>query len=125
MTDQEAFDKMVNHLPTLKERSTNSSGYCIYGGSKCVVGSLLTDYEKDNFGYIEGDVDELLGDMFKVGHNTPLSKVNLHMLQQMQALHDDETLWDEDGFDGWGLVTFAADKYDLAFNDPRKVQNDG
>lgn len=125
MTDQEAFDKMVNHLATLRDRSTTSGGLCVYNGSKCAVGALFTDYEQDKFGDTDGDVRDLFEIMHEVGHDTPLFNLDRDMLMGMQSLHDDEYNWDEDGFNGWLDVKSIASRLNLIFNDPRKVQNDG
>ena len=125
MTDQEAFDKMVDHLATLQGRSVNSNGYCIYNGSKCAVGALLTDYELHKFGGLEGDVNDLLELMSESGHTTPLSKVYIGLLNDMQSMHDEIDNWDDEGFNAWGQVAEIASLTGLNFNDPRKVKNDG
>ena len=46
MTDQEAFDKMMNHLRSLSGQSVDSNGDCAYNGSKCAIGVLMTDEEQ-------------------------------------------------------------------------------
>ena len=125
MTDQEAFDKMVNHLATLKVRSVNEQGRCIYNGSKCAVGALLTDYELHKFGHVDGNVTDLLELMEDCGHDTPLYRVDRSILRRMQIEHDDLTNWGAGGFDAWDQVESVANSSGVKFNDPRKVQNDG
>lgn len=54
MTLQEAFNKMVAHLATQKQRAwSNASGSCLYqtpDGLQCVVGCMLSDKAHKDIG---------------------------------------------------------------------------
>jgi hypothetical protein len=48
MTDQEIFDKVVNHLRKQGGKAVNDDGECLYRaphGKKCAFGCLMTDEE--------------------------------------------------------------------------------
>ena len=118
MTNQEAFDKMMEHLRSLKERSVDSWGDCVYNGSKCAVGILMTDEEQEKFGYYEGDVEDLLRGMLKEGHKSTLHGLNFYLLEDMQVLHDQEVNWSDKGFDAEGKAEMIANKYNLTYTKP-------
>ena len=118
MTNQEAFDEMMEHLRSLKERSMDSGGACAYDGTKCAVGALMTDEEQEKFGDCEGNVDELLDDMEMVGHKSILHDLNYSLLAGMQTLHDDEVNWSDKGFDAEGKAEMIANKYNLTYTKP-------
>jgi hypothetical protein len=103
MTNQEAFDKMLSHLRSLSERSSNCSGSCVYNGAMCVIGVLMTEEEQNLYGDYEGSVGELLRDMREDGHTSKLHYLDGFMLYQMQRVHDDKACWSaEDGFNSVG-----------------------
>jgi len=84
MTDQDAFNTMVNHLRAQGKRSTDGRG-CRYrglGGLKCAIGALIPDEKYD--ACIEGysvDAAMVLGLL-----NQP--ELDVDMLLEMQELHD-------------------------------------
>lgn len=118
MTNQEAFDEMMEHLRSLKERSVDSGGDCVYNGSKCAVGALMTDEEQEKFGDCEGYVEDLLDDMAMVGHESILNSLDLYLLEDMQTLHDEEFNWSDKGFDAEGKAEMIANKYNLIYTKP-------
>ncbi len=118
MTNQEAFDEMMEHLRSLKKRSVDWAGDCVYNGAKCAVGILMTDEEQDKFGYCEGDVEDLLRDMLKEGHESTLHNLNLYLLEDIQTLHDMEVNWSDKGFDAEGKAEMIANKYNLIYTKP-------
>ena len=97
MTNQEAFDKMMNHLRNLKDRSVNADGHCVYNGSKCAIGALMTDEEQERWGDYRNAVSGLLEVMRCKGHKSLLHDLNLELLDLMQRLHDNEFYWNDDG----------------------------
>lgn len=117
MTNQEAFDEMMEHLRSLKERSMDW-GCCAYNGSKCAVGILMTDEEQEKFGYCEGGVDVLLDDMAVVGHDSILCYLNYNLLSDMQTLHDDEVNWSDKGFDAENKAKMIAERFNLTYTKP-------
>jgi len=120
MTNQEAFDIMVEHLGNLKGRSVNSSGNCVYNGSKCVVGILMTDEEQEKYGGYQGDVRYLLRQMSLAGHTSHLHQLNRSILQAMQDLHDlPRPGWNGDDFVAWGKVQEIADEFNLEYKGPK------
>ena len=99
MTNQEAFDKMMEHLRSLKERSFDESrDACVYNGAKCAVGALMTDEEQEEFGSFVGTVCGLLGEIEDAGHKSVLHDLDVFLLIAMQSLHDDECNWSYEGF---------------------------
>lgn len=120
MTNQEAFDTMVEHLGNLKGRSVKcSNGACVYNGSKCAVGILMTDEEQERFGSFDGEVDYLLYEMRKKSHKSHLHQLNLDMLDVMQRVHDDSYNWNDGGFASWGDVRDVANDYKLEYKGPK------
>ena len=93
-------------------------GDCVYNGSKCAVGILMTDEEQEKFGYYEGDVEDLLYDMRKEGHKSTLHSLSFYLLEDMQTLHDDEVNWSDEGFDAEGKAEMIANKYNLVYTKP-------
>ena len=98
MTNQEAFDKMMSHLRSLREPSTNHLGECAYNGSKCAIGVLMTDEEQEKFGGYKGTVGGLVWHMEEEGHNSALFDLDDLLLEDMQALHDSCASWGRRGF---------------------------
>ena len=131
MTDQEAFDIMVEHLRNLESRSTNDTivrpgdtsfhifnEICVYNGSKCVVGILMTDEEQEKYGSFRDNVVELLSGMTKIGHTSHLHQLNLHMLKNMQDIHDDADNWGDNGFIAFKEVQMIAEQFGLVYKGP-------
>ncbi len=118
MTNQEAFDKMMNHLRSLKGRSVNKDGFCVYNGLKCPVGVLMTDEEQEQFGDFKGSVDHLLEEMWSNGHESMLHGLNFALLSYTQALHDDGGYWDARGFAAEESAKKIAIQFGLTYNKP-------
>ena len=115
MTNQEAFDKMMEHLRSLKERSFDESqNVCVYKGSKCAVGAIMTDEELKEYGGYEGGVLDLLGSMKK----SNLHDINIALLSDMQYLHDDEDNWSDEGFDEENKAKYIANRHGLTYTKP-------
>ena len=103
MTNQEAFDKMLSHLRSLPARSADCDGACVYNGSKCAIGALMTEREQALYGDHAGDAEQLLYDMARDGNTSELHSLDEDMLYQMQGVHDSALCWSaEDGFDYYG-----------------------
>ena len=118
MTDQEAFDIMVEHLSNLKKRSIDGL-HCVYNGSKCVVGILMTDEEQKKFGSFIGSVEDLLCEMTEKGHTSHLHRLNFDMIYVMQGLHDTGYYWGHEGFANWDSVKKVAKRHNLEYKGPK------
>ena len=121
MTNQEAFDKMLSHLRSLPARSADCDGTCVYNGSKCAIGALMTAGEQTHYGGHSGDVEHLLSDMKRDGYTSELHYLDEDMLYQMQQVHDSVICWSaEDGFNDHGeeAAKEVADEHDLVYTAP-------
>lgn len=120
MTNQEAFDKMMEHLRNLKERSMDeqNSAVCVYNGTKCAVGALMTDEEQEKFGDYAGGVLSLKYHMTDCSHTSTLHTLDLNFLEEMQYLHDNFNNWSCDGFCAEGEAEDIANKYKLTYTKP-------
>ena len=119
MTNQEAFDKMMKHLRSLKGRSFNKrQTACVYNGSKCAVGALMTDEEQEKFGVLLGGVDELLEEMDMAGHDSVLHDIDFSLLVCMQDLHDRKYNWSGKGFNAEGKAKRIAERFNLTYTKP-------
>lgn len=105
MKDQEAFDIVVNHLKTQKQRSffPYSGNTCAYrgpNGLKCAVGALIPDYlYSEDMDLMPMSVGKLLKTFPKLGKF--FEGVNKLLLLELQNIHDKEENWDETGFNGF------------------------
>ena len=121
MTNQEAFDKMMNHLRSLSGQSVNSEGECVYNCSMCAIGRLLTDEEQEAYGDSTKGVRGLLNDMTLAGHTSALHSLDIELLGEMQSTHDDKSNWDQEtGFTSWGeqVAEVLAGDYGLTYTKP-------
>ena len=119
MTNQEAFDKMMKHLRSLKGRSFDKEkGHCVYNGTMCAVGSLMTDEELKEYGDHEGGVPCLLEEMEEDGKDSVLHDLNTDFLSQMQVLHDKDYNWSREGFMAEDKAKRIANKFNLTYTKP-------
>ncbi len=119
MTNQEAFDKMMEHLRSLKGPSMDSCGIdCVYNGTMCVVGALMTDEEQEKFGDYSGSVDGLLAMMSLEGHTSALHTLSKDFLGDMQNLHDFCYNWGDEGFTAEVDAEEIANEYRLTYTKP-------
>lgn len=101
-TNQEAFDRMVDHLAQMPGQCFSiESSQCMYRdekGNACAVGALLTDREAEYMGEdpVEDIEDEALPES--------LQGLDRDMLVQMQAAHDSPSSWTGKKFTGWDKV---------------------
>ena len=103
MTNQEAFDKMMSHLRSLQGASMDCDGDCVYNGTKCAIGVLMTAGEQARYGKYAGSVRGLVVQMRTDGHTSMLHSLDKDLLSAMQQLHDNLDNWSEaDGFDALG-----------------------
>ena len=114
MNKQQAFDKMVNNLKSLKERSINVEGKCLYladDGTQCNVGCLLDPATARKFNdYVS---------LRNVIQDVPiLQSLGHEFLHIMQIIHDAGHNWGPEGFTGWNQVLRVAASFDL---DPSQV----
>lgn len=89
MTDQEIFDKVLNHLRAQGHRATNDAGKCVYrasNGDMCAVGCLIADgaYKADMEG---GGVYRLLS-KWPSALGLTIGPHDHKLLQDLQAAHD-------------------------------------
>lgn len=108
MTNQEAFDKIVRHLFSMKHRSLRPGDgeECVYrseDGNKCAIGCLIPDelYNPsfENLGVVAlCERSEVIRTLFK--------EVSIDMLRDLQFAHDSPFHWNDGGFDvaGGGQV---------------------
>ncbi len=119
MTNQEAFDKMMEHLRSLEGRSLDEAGdACAYNGTMCAVGALMTDEEQEKFGDYDGGVGGLLGRMTLEGHKSTLHTLLLPLLTKMQDLHDGCYNWGDEGFTAEDVAEDIAVMFDLTYTKP-------
>lgn len=119
MTNQEAFDKMMEHLRSLKGRSMDKDGSsCVYNGTMCAVGALMTDEEQEKFGDCESEVYFLLKEMREEGHKSTLHSLSFYLLEDMQTLHDEEVNWSDKVFDAENKAEMIAERFNLVYTKP-------
>jgi hypothetical protein len=116
MTNQEAYDKMMKHLRSLKERSMEPGGRCVYNGTMCAIGSLMTDEEQEKFGDLAVGVSDLLSEMLDAGHTSKLHRLDDCLLDDMQVLHDDFNNWGPEGFTAEEHAKRIANSYGLNYS---------
>jgi hypothetical protein len=116
MNTQELFDKVAKHLLTQNAKALDSRGGCVYraaDGKMCAVGCLIddkhyaSDLEGKGISIDEIDTDVCTAVIQSIG--SPLDPHQLHMLQDLQSVHDDISPeeWPEE------LHNFA-EEYDLS-----------
>lgn len=119
MTNQEAFDNMMQHLRSLKGRSLNKDrSSCAYNGTMCAVGALMTDEEQQKFGDHDESVVGLLDLMADEGHKSTLHTLDLSLLSHMQSLHDNIYNWGYEGFIAEGAAEAIASDFQLTYTSP-------
>jgi hypothetical protein len=118
MTNQEAFDKMMNHLRSLSGQSVDSNGDCAYNGSKCAIGVLMTDEEQQDYGDFCDGVIVLLEVILDSGRDSLLRGLDENFLKDMQNLHDEEINWSGPSFEGEDEAEEIAKGYGLTYTKP-------
>lgn len=103
MNKQEIFDKVANHLRSMKGPSENESGNCMYrglNGSMCAMGALIPDEMYDV--NMENHTIEYLIENENFSLPEFFSKTNMWFLDDLQYAHDSfqdrenpETTWSE------------------------------
>ena len=84
MNDQQAFDKMVTHAFTQKEKAIDLEGRCCYRtkcGKMCFVGAILPD-EEYKPGYENRSIREFDSEI------TAFEGLSAGLLPQAQIIHD-------------------------------------
>ena len=121
MTNQEAFDKMVNHLRSLKGRSLDGDNEkCVYNGNKCAVGILMTDEEQEEYGNFHGSACGLMYQMKLDGHISAMHTFDPLLLTRMQELHDNDFSWCKyKGFVEEPELKRLAGEFSLLYTKPR------
>ena len=117
MTNQEAFDKMMSHLRSLSGQSRNEYG-CVYNGSKCAIGALMTDEEQEVYGDFGDEVLVLLEVILDSGGDSFLLGLDVPFLSCMQDLHDATYNWSSEGFEGEDIAEDIAKDYGLIYTKP-------
>lgn len=107
MTKQETFDKVVSHLMTQKERSTQFGVRCAYRGAgdmKCAVGCLIPD-------------DKYRADMEGLSVSTLAARFPELRLDHVELLGDLQYLHDNVSLDNWEIrLRNVALDHGLDFN---------
>lgn len=119
MTEQEAFNKIMDHLRKLEGRSLDDY-HCVYGGDRCAIGALMTSEEVNKFGDYKGNVTNLLLQMEYVKHDSALMSLDIRFLNDMQVLHDQRKNWCATGFIGEDAAEFIAKIYGLVYTAPHQ-----
>jgi len=95
MTDQEIFDKVVNHLRKQGAQATNNDGECLYrapNGRKCAFGCLMTDeeYKSEWEGVIS---NEIIKTELSLNRFLP----HTYLIHELQYIHDEVEFnhWEE------------------------------
>lgn len=115
MTQQETFEKVVNHLLTqgvlATEDGTNKTR-CMYrghNGTKCAIGCLITDEEYKPS--MEGlGITEIRG---KYIFPTSITKHSGHFLSVLQSLHDNHSSFSLDNKEWLTNVEYTAKDFNL------------
>jgi hypothetical protein len=113
-TNQEAFDNVVRHLSTMKERSMTPDGAsCAYRGDKglkCAVGALIPRF-------VTNDVDaaiQVSGVDYLIDQcGLDIGDVSQALLEDLQEIHDQYTNWRPSGFRAWEQFYALARRFDL------------
>lgn len=117
MTNQEAFDKVADHLLTQNSASQNKGGSCVYrapDGKKCAIGCLIPDEEYKP--YFEGRPVRNLRRMYSP---SCLDGLNEDLLFYLQWVHDQKepSEWRES-------LKQTAKMFGLEFRPSSEVAND-
>ena len=118
MNNQEAFDKALEHLRSLKRPSEDENGNCAYNGAMCAIGVLMTEDEQSKFGGFIGSVWRLLERMEDLHHSSILHKLDICMLWDIQMLHDNGKRWGDEGFIAEDVAEYIARKFNLIYTKP-------
>ncbi len=114
MTNQEAFDKVCNHLRRMLRRSIDRTGnYCSYrskNGNKCAIGCLIPDEE-----YKPEFERRSVAGLIQRFWIPSLDGISSLLLLDLQELHDRRYNWNEYGFNGESGLEYIALKYDLRY----------
>ena len=125
---QNVFNKVAAHLLSMKERSVDADGWCMYRGGnnqRCAVGALIPDEIYDP--RIENhNITELWQMSETSTFDEPLNKFILDnlddfLLDALQIVHDTHSSWSDDGFVGHRRLADIACSYNLDFEGERNV----
>lgn len=118
MTNQEFFDKTVEHLVRQGQRAVGEDGHCRYRtpeGLKCAAGVHIPDdvyrpaMEGTSIGSLIDHVEDFRDQLRPLFPSRELA-------QSLQVTHDKPSNWDNDGFRGWTELAEVASNYELNFN---------
>ena len=108
MNNQEAFNRMCEHLRGMKTRAINKgASACSYrtrDGRACAVGCLLTDEQARDADRAHKAGSDIAADLGLIAD----------LLDDVQEAHDDWDNWFEDRFIGWHEIERIAKKYGLS-----------
>jgi hypothetical protein len=119
LTNQEAFDKVVVHLSTMKGRSINkeNGNFCSYRtpeGNRCAIGALIPDelyvLQMDIEGLNVKSLIQRYENIYEL-----FEYCDVRFLQELQSYHDEVYNWsyDEKIFNGWSNLYKLATAYKL------------
>lgn len=125
-SNQDAFDKVVRHLASMRQRAMildeNTGTICMYETPEkehCAIGALLVLDTPEKHAWAQeakGDVESVLYDpeypeyMPQDGFSIDPGDFDPCFLAGLQGLHDAPANWGDDGFEGWDdLLDFAVD----------------
>jgi hypothetical protein len=112
-TNQEAFDKVVEHLSGMTQRCADER-MCYYRDEslgdkgRCAVGALIKDEAYDPMFENIGSVSR--PQWMAYFHGTSLDR---QLFFDMQELHDQPDFWDSSGFLNWTYFRIIAARYKL------------
>lgn len=126
-SDQDIFDKVVNHLRYQGQKSwvnkeaakklfdidTKEKALCVYrspGGKRCAAGILIPDDQYSSS--MEGMIFEQVLNKYPQIDNDGSLKENLGLITELQSIHDTDSCveWES-------RFKLLADKYDLKYKE--------
>ena len=119
MTEQEIFDKVMKHILSMKEPSTNESGLCCYGSSNTSMCAVSIFAESDEQ---RREWDEFCDIEYVVAEFEDVPKViyeNVELMGYLQQLHDRKEHWGVDGFNldkASGFISIIESRFDIKLN---------
>ena len=108
-TNQEAFDKVAEHLASMPSRAVNPvTEFCEYrtvDGNRCAIGALIDD---DAVGDARCGVRMMVSD-----GDLDICGVDIQLLRELQGVHDRRDNWVDDKFVAWEYLPRIAVRYGL------------
>lgn len=118
MNTQEAFNKAVDHLLSMKEQARDNEDLCSYVDG-CVIGNLMSQEILERI-YVYGwdmlPISQLLRKDDSIRLHFFL--VDHRLLHELQDIHDDTANWNaKNGFINFAALMRCAEKFELDLPD--------